>query len=77
MSGWSSGRESIPAPSATERRRLQQHLTHLGGDIGTSYAWQAGLLPEHLAAGPGLDDVDSLGTGVTSNLPGNSALDGV
>jgi len=64
---------------ATERNKngvgSSNIFTHLGGDIGTNYAWQAGL--SYLSTSPQgrvYDDVDSLGTGVTNSFSGNSKL---
>jgi len=56
-------------------------FTHLGGDIGSSYAWQVGL--SHLRASPQdrtYNDPDSTGTSVTDSFTGRShlwALDGI
>jgi hypothetical protein len=56
-------------------------FTHLGGDIGSSLAWQAGL--SHLRTSPQnrtYDDFDSTGTVVTNNFSGRTrlwALDGI
>jgi len=56
-------------------------FAHLGGDISTSIAWQAGL--SRLATSPknrSYDDLDSAGTEVTNSFAGNShlwVLDGV
>ena len=54
---------------------------HVGGDIGASTAWRAGV--SHLRASPrdrGYEDLDSTGTGVTNSFSGSThlwALDGV
>lgn len=56
-------------------------FSHLGGDIGASTAWQAGV--SYLMTSPRdrtYDDVDSTGTAVTNSFSGKSrllALDGV
>jgi len=56
-------------------------FAHLGGDIGTSYAWQVGL--SRLGSSPNnrtYDDFDSSGNEVTNSFAGNShlwVLDGV
>ena len=56
-------------------------FAHVGGDIGTSTAWQAGL--SYLSTSPQdrtFDDLDSTGTGVTNSISGKSrlwVLDGV
>jgi hypothetical protein len=56
-------------------------FTHLGGDIGSSVAWQAGL--SYLATSPqgrAYSDPDSTGTTVTNSFAGDSrlwVLDGV
>ena len=56
-------------------------FTHLGGDIGSSIAWQAGL--SYLATSPqgrAYSDPDSTGTTVTNSFAGDSrlwVLDGV
>ena len=56
-------------------------FTHLGGDIGSSVAWQAGV--SYLATSPqnrSYSDLDSTGTTVTNSFAGNSrlwVLDGV
>jgi hypothetical protein len=56
-------------------------FTHLGGDIGPSIAWQAGV--SYLSTSPQnrtFTDVDSTGTSVTNSFAGNSrlwVLDGV
>jgi len=56
-------------------------FAHLGGDLGTSAAWQVGL--SHLRTAPQnrtYDDLDSTGTTVTNSFSGRSrlwALDGV
>ena len=50
-------------------------FTHVGGDLGSSYAWQAGL--SHLRTSPQnreFADVDSTGTGVTNSFSGTSRL---
>jgi hypothetical protein len=50
-------------------------FTHIGGDIGESTAWQAGL--SYFRTSPrdrAYDDVDSLGTGVTNSFTGRSRL---
>jgi hypothetical protein len=64
---------------ATERNKngvgSSNVFTHLGGDIGESIAWQAGL--SYLSTSPRdrvYDDVDSLGTGVTNSFSGDSKL---
>ena len=64
---------------ATERNKngvgSSNIFTHLGGDIGESIAWQAGL--SYLSTSPRdrvYDDVDSLGTGVTNSFSGDSKL---
>lgn len=48
---------------------------HLGGDIGTSYAWRAGL--SYLRTSPqnrSYDDVDSLGNAVSNSFTGKARL---
>ena len=56
-------------------------FAHLGGDIGASTAWQAGI--SHLRTSPQdrtFDDLDSSGTSVTNSITGRSrlwVLDGV
>jgi hypothetical protein len=56
-------------------------FTHLGGDIGASYAWQVGL--SHFRTSPQnrtYDDLDSTGAGVTNSFTGRSrlwAVDGI
>ncbi len=56
-------------------------FSHLGGDLGSSYAWQVGL--SHFRTSPqdrSYEDFDSTGTGVTNSFTGRSrlwALDGV
>ena len=56
-------------------------FTHVGGDIGSSTAWQLGL--SHLRVSPRdrtYDDLDSTGTSVTNSFAGSSrlwAVDGV
>jgi hypothetical protein len=64
---------------ATERNKngigSSNLFTHLGGDIGTNYAWQAGL--SYLSTKPrdrSFDDVDSLGTAVTNSFTGKTNL---
>lgn len=50
-------------------------FTHVGGDLGDSTAWQAGL--SYLAASPqdrAYDDTDSTGTPVTNSFTGKSRL---
>ena len=50
-------------------------FTHLGGDIGESLAWQAGL--SYLGTSPNgrtYDDVDSTGAAVTNSFSGTSRL---
>jgi hypothetical protein len=50
-------------------------FTHLGGDIGSSIAWQTGL--SYLAASPRnrtYTDLDSTGTQVTNSFSGDSRL---
>ncbi len=50
-------------------------FAHVGGDIGTSTAWRAGL--SHLRASPrdrAFDDADSLGNPVTQSFSGRSRL---
>ncbi len=50
-------------------------FTHLGGDIGSSTAWQAGI--SYLATSPQnrvYGDVDSTGTAVTNSFSGRSRL---
>jgi hypothetical protein len=50
-------------------------FTHLGGDFGTSFAWQTGL--SHLQTSPQdrtFQDVDSMGTAVTNSFTGRSRL---
>lgn len=50
-------------------------FAHLGGDIGTSYGWRAGLA--HLRTSPhdrSYGDVDSAGTPVTNRFTGDSRL---
>lgn len=50
-------------------------FTHLGGDIGASTAWQAGL--SYLATSPqdrSYSDTDSTGTAVTNSFTGKSRL---
>jgi len=50
-------------------------FAHLGGDIGASAAWQAGL--SYLGTSPqdrSYDDLDSTGTNVTNSLSGRSRL---
>jgi hypothetical protein len=50
-------------------------FTHLGGDLGTSLFWQAGL--SYLRTSPrerAYDDVDSTGTGITNSFTGRSSL---
>jgi hypothetical protein len=56
-------------------------FAHLGGDLGSSYAWQVGV--SHLRTAPRertYDDTDSTGAGVTNSFTGQSrlwVLDGV
>ena len=53
----------------------QNFFAHVGGDLGTSYAWQVGL--SHLRTNPSdrtFDDMDSTGTGVTNSFSGTSRL---
>lgn len=64
---------------ATERNKngigSSNLFTHLGGDIGESTAWQAGL--SYLRTSPqdrAYADVDSLGAGVTNSFTGRSRL---
>ncbi len=64
---------------ATERNKngigSSNLFTHLGGDIGESTAWQAGL--SYLRTSPqdrAYADVDSLGGGVTNSFTGRSRL---
>src|SRR3989442_1686385 len=64
---------------ATERNKngigSSNLFTHLGGDIGASYAWQAGL--SYLSTSPRdrtFPDVDSLGNAVTNSFTGNTKL---
>ena len=50
-------------------------FTHVGGDLGSSTAWQAGL--SYLSASPQgrtYDDADSTGTTVTNSFSGRSRL---
>lgn len=50
-------------------------FAHLGGDVGTSYSWRAGL--SHLQTSPQgrtYDDVDSAGTPVINSFTGDSRL---
>lgn len=50
-------------------------FAHLGGDIGTSTSWRAGL--SHLRTSPQnrpYNDVDSAGNAITNNFTGNSRL---
>jgi hypothetical protein len=50
-------------------------FTHLGGDLGESLAWQAGL--SYLSTSPrdrAYDDVDSTGAAVTNSFSGTSKL---
>jgi hypothetical protein len=50
-------------------------LVHLGGDVGESHSWRAGL--SYLRNSPrnrNFDDVDSLGTPVTNSFSGSSKL---
>ena len=64
---------------ATERNKngvgSSNLFTHVGGDIGANYAWQAGL--SYLSTSPRdrtFDDVDSLGTAVTNSFSGKTNL---
>jgi hypothetical protein len=56
-------------------------FTHVGGDIGSSLAWQGGI--SYLRTSPqnrSYDDFDSTGTGVTNSFSGRTrlwALDGI
>ena len=56
-------------------------FSNVGGDLGSSYAWQAGI--SHFRTSPQdrtYDDLDSTGTGVTNSFTGRSrlwALDGI
>lgn len=48
---------------------------HIGGDIGSSYAWRAGL--SYLKTSPqnrGYEDIDSLGGAVTNSFTGDAKL---
>src|SRR5438105_12700606 len=61
---------------ATERNKngigSSNLFTHVGGDIGASYAWQAGL--SYVSTSPRdrtYDDVNSLGTAVTNSFTGS------
>lgn len=50
-------------------------LAHVGGDIGDSYAWRAGV--SHLRTSPNgraYQDVDSLGNAVTNSFAGSARL---
>src|SRR5438105_8039494 len=64
---------------ATERNKngigSSNLFTHVGGDIGASYAWQAGL--SYVSTSPRdrtYDDVNSLGTAVTNSFTGSTKL---
>ena len=58
-----------------ERRRRGALFGHLGGDIGASTAWRAGLSYLRTSPrGPRFDDVDSLGNAVTQSFTGKSRL---
>ncbi len=51
-------------------------FAHLGGDVGASHSWRAGL--SMLRTSPqdrAYDDIDSTGTGVTNSFSGNSRLE--
>jgi hypothetical protein len=53
----------------------QNFFTHIGGDLGTSYAWQVGL--SHLRTSPRdreYGDTDSTGSDVTNTFSGTSRL---
>src|SRR6266850_734469 len=55
--------------------RSLNFFTHLGGDVGQSIAWQAGL--SHFRTDPSdrpYDDLDSLGNPVTNTFTGTSRL---
>ena len=50
-------------------------FTHVGGDIGESYAWRAGVSYLRTGArGRAYDDVDSTGAGVTNSFSGRSRV---
>jgi hypothetical protein len=70
---------SFPAGPAGGRNKngfgSGNFFTHLGGDIGSSLAWQAGL--SHLRTSPEnrtYDDFDSTGTAVTNSFSGRTRL---
>mgnify|MGYP003694175037 CR=1 FL=1 len=84
--GFEVGRgRAVPAgPSGGQNKNgwgSQNFFTHVGGDLGTSYAWQVGL--SHLRTSPRdreFSDTDSTGTSVTNAFSGTSrlwVLDGV
>lgn len=66
-------------PSGSDRNKngtgSGNFFTHVGGDLGTSTAWQAGL--SYLTTSPQervYDDADSTGAGVTNSFSGKSRL---
>jgi hypothetical protein len=51
-------------------------FAHLGGDVGTSHSWRAGLsLLRTSPQGRAYDDIDSTGAGVSDSFSGNSRLE--
>jgi hypothetical protein len=51
-------------------------FAHLGGDVGASHSWRAGLsLLRTSPQGRAYDDIDSTGVGVTNSFNGNSRLE--
>jgi hypothetical protein len=51
-------------------------FAHLGGDVGASHSWRAGLsLLRTSPQGRAYDDIDSTGAGVTNSFSGNSRLE--
>ncbi|MBU1977991.1 MAG: porin [Gammaproteobacteria bacterium] len=51
-------------------------FAHLGGDVGASHSWRAGLsLMRTSPQNRAYDDIDSTGAGVTNSFSGNSRLE--
>ncbi|MEA3192565.1 MAG: hypothetical protein QOD26_898 [Betaproteobacteria bacterium] len=78
------GRQFPAGPAGGQNKNgwgSQNFFTHVGGDLGTSYAWQVGL--SHLRTSPRdreFTDTDSTATSVTNTFSGTSrlwVLDGV
>jgi len=72
------GRQFPAGPEGGQSKNgwgAQTFFAHIGGDLGTSHAWQVGL--SHLRTNPRdrtFDDSDSTGTSVTNSFTGTSRL---